>query len=95
MNYFKGDKITATKIYFSTNVKQETLEILNFYKARFQIEFVFRNGKQFAGTNTCEARSENKIDFHVNTSLTSVNFAKVDWFSNEDNHKKPFSIADY
>jgi hypothetical protein len=21
--------------------------------------------------------------------------AKVDWFSNEDNHKKPFSIADY
>lgn len=95
VNYLRGDKITATKIYFSTNLKQETLEIINFYKARFQIEFVFRDGKQFVGTNTCEARSENKIDFHVNASLTAVNLAKVDWFSNEDNHKKPFSIADY
>jgi hypothetical protein len=95
VNFLKEDKIMATKIYFSTNVKQETLEILNFYKARFQIEFVFRDSKQFVGLNTCEARSENKIDFHLNTSLTAVNLAKVDWFSNEDNHKKPFSIADY
>lgn len=95
VNYLKNDKITATKIYFSTNLKQETLEIVNFYKARFQLEFVFRDGKQFVGTNTCEARSENKIDFHVNASLTAVNLAKVDWFSNENNHKKPFSIADY
>jgi hypothetical protein len=95
VNFLKEDKIMATKIYFSTNVKLETLEILNFYKARFQIEFVFRDSKQFVGLNTCEARSENKIDFHLNTSLTAVNLAKVDWFSNEDNHKKPFSIADY
>jgi hypothetical protein len=95
VQYLKGGKTTSTKIYFSTNLKQQTLEILTYYKARFQIEFVFRDGKQFVGVNTCEARSENKIDFHVNASLTVVNLAKVDWFSNENNHKKPFSIADY
>jgi hypothetical protein len=91
----KGDKIKATKIYFSSNLKQESLEILTYYKARFQIEFLFRDGKQFVGVNTCEARSENKINFHVNTALTVVNLAKIDWFSNQNNHKKPFSIADY
>ena len=91
----KGDKIKATKIYFSSNLKQESLEILSYYKARFQIEFLFRDGKQFVGVNTCEARSENKINFHINTALTVVNLAKVNWFSNVNNHNKSFSIADY
>jgi hypothetical protein len=86
----KGDKIKVTKIHFSRNLKQKSLEILTYYKARFQIEFLFRDGKQFVGVNTCEARSENKINFHVNTSLTVVNLAKVDWFSNQKNHNKPF-----
>jgi hypothetical protein len=71
------------------------MEILTYYKARFQMEFVFRDGKQFVGVNSCEARSENKIDFHVNTALTVVNLAKTEWFSNVKNHKKPFSMANY
>lgn len=90
-----GKNIKARKIYFSSNLKQDTLEILTYYKSRFQIEFLFRDAKQFIGLNTCEARSENKINFHVNTSLTAVNLAKMDWFSHLENHKKPFSIADY
>ena len=71
------------------------MEILTYYKVRFQMEFVFRDGKQFVGVNSCEARSENKIDFHVNIALTVVNLAKTEWFSNVKNHKKPFSMADY
>jgi len=90
-----GDKIKATKIYFSSNLKQESIEILTYYKARFQMEFLFRDGKQFVGVNTCEARSENKINFHVNTALTVVNLAKVDWFLDKNNYKKPFSMSDY
>ena len=90
-----ADKIKATKIYFSSNVKQESLEIVTYYKSRFQIEFLFRDGKQFTGVNTCEARSKNKINFHVNTALTVVNLAKIDWFSKKYNRKLPFSMADY
>lgn len=90
-----GDKIKATKIYFSSNLKQESIQILTYYKARFQIEFLFRDGKQFVGVNTCEARSENKINFHINIALTAVNLAKVSWFSDKNNHKKPFSMSDY
>ncbi len=95
VEYLKGDKVVSTKIYCSSNVKQETLEVVLFYKSRFQMEFVFRDGKQFTGVNTCEARSKEKLDFHINTALTCVNLAKIDWFSNVKNHKKPFSISDY
>lgn len=95
VQYIKDGEIRSSKIYFSTNLKQQSMEILTYYRARFQMEFVFRDGKQFVGVNTCEARSENKIDFHVNTALTVVNLAKAEWFSNEKNHKKPFSMADY
>lgn len=95
VQYIKDGKIGVPKIYFSTNLKQKSTEILTYYKARFQMEFVFRDGKQFVGVNNCEARSENKIDFHVNAALTAVNLAKAEWFSNENNHKKPFSMADY
>lgn len=95
VRYLRNGKISSTKIYCCSNLKQETLEIVTFYRSRFQMEFVFRDGKQFTGVNTCEARSKEKIDFHINASLTSVNLAKVDWFSQEKNQKKPFSMADY
>lgn len=95
VQYLKDNEIKTTKIYFSTNLKQETSQIVAYYKARFQMEFVFRDAKQFTGVNTCEARSKEKIDFHTNIALTAVNLAKVDWFSNKQNFKKPFSIADY
>ena len=51
-----GCRSAETKIYFSSNVKQESLEIFTFYKSRFQIEFLFRDGKQFVGVNTCATR---------------------------------------
>lgn len=95
VKYFKDGKLVSTKIYCSTNTKQDTMEVLEYYKSRFQMEFVFRDGKQFTGVNTCEARSKEKIYFHINASLTAVNLAKFDWFSNPKNHKKPFSMSDY
>lgn len=95
VQYLKENEIKTTKIYFSTNLKQETSQIVAYYRARFQMEFVFRDAKQFAGVNTCEARSKEKIDFHTNIALTAVNLAKVDWYSNKQNFKKPFSMADY
>jgi hypothetical protein len=95
LEYVKDGEIGSSKIYFSTNLKQQSMEILPYYKARFQMEFIFRDGKQFVGVNTCEARSKNKIDFHVNAALTVLNLAKTEWFSNEKNQKKPFSMADY
>jgi hypothetical protein len=65
------------KIYFSTNLEQHWRVILDLYKSRFQIEFLYRDAKQFTGLNDCEARSENKLKFHFNASLTTINLRKL------------------
>jgi hypothetical protein len=41
------------------------------------MEFLFRDAKQYTGLDTCQARSENKLHFHFNASLTAVSLAKA------------------
>lgn len=50
--------------------------ITKYYQLRFQIEFIFRDAKQFMGLNDCQARDENKLDYHFNASLTAINIAR-------------------
>ena len=71
----KGE-VNVIKLFFSTNIQRPATEILSYYRARFQMEFLFRDAKQFTGLQHCQARSENKLNFHFNASLTSLNIAK-------------------
>ena len=90
----RKDKWTH-KLYFSTDIKQAWNTILKLYKSRFQIEFLYRDAKQFTGLNDCEARSENKLNFHFNTSLTTVNLVKIaHWMSVPKEKRTAFSMAD-
>jgi len=83
------------KIYFATNLEQNWRVILDLYKSRFQIEFLYRDAKQFTGLNDCEARSENKLKFHFNASLTTINLAKIaHWISEPKQERGAFSMAD-
>jgi len=93
--FFKDGKEIARKLYFSTDLNQGGEKIVSYYRSRFQIEFLYRDAKQFTGLTTCQARSEKKLDFHFNAALTTVNLAKHDWISNENNALKPFSMSDY
>jgi len=90
----KNEKWTH-KLYFSTNLEQNWRLILDLYKSRFQIEFLYRDAKQFTGLNDCEARSENKLKFHFNASLTTINLAKIaHWLSVPKEGRGAFSMAD-
>ena len=40
----------------------EPLKLYHYCKARFQIEFLFRDAKQFTGLSNYQARSEAKLD---------------------------------
>ena len=65
----------------STDTKLDARLITKYYQLRFQIEFIFRDAKQFMGLNDCQARDENKLDYHrqatlFNASLTAVNIAR-------------------
>ena len=93
--FYKNGKEIARKLYFSTNLKQAGEKIVRYYRSRFQIEFLYRDAKQFTGLTTCQARSENKLDFHFNAALTAINIAKYDWISTRSDTSKPFSMADY
>ncbi|MEM9150942.1 MAG: transposase, partial [Cyanobacteria bacterium P01_F01_bin.3] len=56
-------------LLFSTDLTLDPFEIYRAYKARFQIEFIFRDAKQFTGLTDCQARDQQKLDFHFNASL--------------------------
>ena len=67
-----------TALLFSTDVEQDPRQIYQFYKLRFQIEFLFRDAKQFTGLSDCQARDVLKLDFHFNASFTALNLSKFD-----------------
>jgi IS4 transposase len=53
------------------------LKIIDYYRFRFQIEFLFRDAKQFTGLNHCQSRSKEKLNFHFNLSLAAINMANL------------------
>ena len=81
-------------IFFSTDLELDAILIYQYYKARFQIEFLFRDAKQYTGLAHCQARSENKLHFHVNASLTAVGIAKIAHHINHQKEPSSYSISD-
>jgi hypothetical protein len=78
---------------FATDLDMPAKDIFRFYRSRFSIEFLIRDAKQSGGLNDCQARDNQAIEFHWNSSLTSVNFARGMSRENElETGKKPFSM---
>lgn len=65
------------RLYFSTDENMSGRDVMEYYCTRFQIEFCFRDAKQFVGLNDCQARDKRKLDFAFNSSFTAVNVAKI------------------
>jgi len=85
----------TTNLYFSTDLKMDGVKIVNYYRSRFQIEFLYRDAKQHCGLEDCQARSKNKLDFHFNVALTTVNIAKLHWLETRKSDKEPFSMTNF
>lgn len=82
-------------VLFSTDLNLSGQEIYLYYKSRFQIEFLFRDAKQYTGLTQCQARSANKLYFHFNASLSAVSIAKASYYlplKKED--RLSFSMSD-
>ena len=65
------------KLFFSTKLSMTGEEVLKTYRTRFQIEFCYRDSKQFTGLMDCQARHKSQLDFAFNASFASLNAAKV------------------
>jgi hypothetical protein len=71
------EKKITTLLFMSTNLERSAVDIYRYYKSRYQMEFNFRDAKQFTGLEECQARDANKLNFHFNSSLSSINVAKI------------------
>jgi len=67
-----------TALLFSTDLSLHAKTIVRFYKARFQIEFLFRDAKQFLGLNHCQARCYQALHFHFNAAMSALNLLKLE-----------------
>lgn len=91
----KAGQIKSHRIFASTDIAQSGKAVKQSYESRFQIEFLFRDAKGQAGLEHCQARSKEKLHFHVNTALTVVSLAKAaHYLSLPKEQQKGFSIAD-
>jgi hypothetical protein len=81
-------------VLFSTDTEQDANTIYRLYQLRFQIEFIFRNAKQFTGLQACQARDLSKLEFHFNACLTALNLARFDaQKQHQGDHPFVFSMA--
>jgi hypothetical protein len=80
-------------VLFSTDVDLDAQSLYRYYKARFQIEFLFRDAKQFTGLTDCQARSQAKLNFHFNASLCAVTLAKLEARQQHGEAASVFSMA--
>lgn len=94
-NYDENGNIKSHQIYASTDTNLSGSEIYCYYKSRFQIEFLYRDSKQFTGLEHCQSKDEQKLHFHFNTALTTVSLAKAIYHLEQPiQERKPFSMAD-
>ena len=62
----------------STDPELNGHKLIDLYAARFQIEFLFRDSKQFTGLLDCQARAAAALDFHFNASLATLNLVRAE-----------------
>lgn len=65
-------------LLYSTDIELDAMTLVTYYRARFQIEFLFRDAKQHTGLTHCQSRKSQAINNHVNASLTALNLMKIE-----------------
>lgn len=79
----------------STDLTLSADTIYRYYTSRFQIEFIFRDAKQFTGLTHCQARCKEALHFHFNMGLTLLNLLRAEHQTKYPHQREPFSLASY
>ena len=75
---WRSGQVMSRALFYSTDTELDAMTLLAYYKARFQIEFLFRDAKQFTGLTHCQSRKKEAIHTHVNASLSALNILKAE-----------------
>jgi putative transposase len=65
------------EVLFSTKISMSALLVIECYRARFEMEFPFRDAKQFTGLMDCQSRSARALEFHWNASFLVTSLARA------------------
>ncbi len=65
-------------LLFCTDLDSSGRDIVRRYRARFYIEFLFRDAKSGAGLQHCQNRTASALAFAWNSSFAALNVAKLD-----------------
>ena len=80
----------------STDLALDGRKLVELYVARFQIEFLFRDSKQFTGLTNCQSRAEPVLDFHFNAALATLNLVRAeDLRAQPEPQPRVFSMASW
>ena len=96
VEYLREDgSLQSRKLYFCTDTDKLWDWILDRYGIRFQIEFLFRDAKQFLGITHCQSTNLTKIENHANLALTALSVAKAThWLPITKEERGAFSVAE-
>jgi hypothetical protein len=91
-----GDKC-GEALLFSTDTDLDAIWIYQYYVARFQIEFVFRDAKNFVGLTDTQTRDARRLHYHFNASLIALNVAKLqdNELQKKERTQHAFSMANW
>ena len=77
LRWCNGGK-SGRALLYSTDTMLDAMKLIKYYKARFQIEFLFRDAKQYTGLTHCQSLRKEAINMQVNASLTALNLLKIE-----------------
>ena len=80
-------------VLFSTDTDMDAQTLYRSYKARFQIEFLFRDAKQFTSLSAFQARSQAKLHVHFNASMSALTLGKLEAQQQSRGPQAGFSMA--
>ena len=77
LRFWSGHKIGCALLY-STDPDLDAMTLIRYYKARFQIEFFFRDAKQYTGLTDCQSCRKEAIHTQINASCSALNLLKLE-----------------
>ena len=84
---------TRQTLLASTDQNLNALSIYTAYGARFQLEFLIRDGKGFTGLTDAQTRKTAAIDTHMNMSMFALALARAEHYQTHGlESERPFSM---
>ena len=77
LRFHKGANVGHALLY-STDTGLDAMLVIKYYKARFQIEFFFRDAKQYTGLTDCQSCRKEAIHTQINASCAALNALKLE-----------------